>query len=397
MLGFREIKVILKAVESTKKLKIFIIGPAFPLRGGPAQFNENLCAELLKQGHDAQIISYSLQYPNFLFPGSSQYEVNGKAPETLTIHTLINTINPLNWIKVAGFIKKQKPDFILFRYWLPFFGPALGTIAKLVKPKTKVLALTDNIIPHEKRIGDKAFTNYFVNNVHGFIAMSQTVLNDISKFSKTANKAYSPHPMYETYGEAVSKSLAREKLGLSQDAKIILFFGLIRKYKGLDILLEAMAHPKIKEQNIQLLIAGEFYDDKQFYLDLISKYNLQGQVILHDTFISNEDVKYYFCSSNLVAQTYRNATNSGVTMVGYYYEKPMLVTNVGGLSEIVPNNLCGYVVENSVPEISEKIIEYFAQNKETEFTQNVIQEKKKYEWKEFIRVLISLYHQTLSI
>lgn len=378
-----------------KKLKIFIIGPAFPLRGGPAQFNENLCAELIKAGHDAQIISYALQYPNFLFPGSSQFEKSGSAPAGIKIHTLINSVNPFNWIKVARFIKKHQPDFILFRYWLPFFGPALGTIGRLVRSKkTKVLALTDNIIPHEKRPGDKPFTSYFVKSCNGFIAMSKTVLNDISKFSDNPHRAYSPHPMYETYGPAVSMQEARTKLGLGQDDKIILFFGLIRHYKGLDLLMEAMADPEIKKQNIKLLIAGEFYEDKQPYLDLIQKHNLQDQIILHDKFIANEDVRYYFSACNLVAQTYRNATNSGVTMVGYFYEKPMLVTNVGGLAEIVPDGKCGYVVETSVPEVSKKIIDYFVLNKEYEFTQNVIIEKKKYEWPAFIGTLIDLYKKT---
>ena len=375
-----------------KKLKIFIVGPAFPLRGGPAQFNENLCAELIRTGHDAQIISYSLQYPNFLFPGSSQFEKSGSAPAGIKIHTLINSVNPFNWIKVARFIKKQQPDFILFRYWLPFFGPALGTIGRLVRSKkTKVLALTDNIIPHEKRPGDKPFTSYFVKSCDGFIAMSKTVLNDISKFSGNPHKAYSPHPMYETYGPAVTMQEARTRLGLNQDDKIILFFGLIRHYKGLDLLMEAMADPEIKKKNIKLLIAGEFYEDKQPYLDLIQKHSLQGQVILHDKFIANEDVRYYFCACNLVAQTYRNATNSGVTMVGYFYEKPMLVTNVGGLAEIVPDEKCGYVVEASIPGISKKIIDYFALDKEQAFTQNVIVEKKKYEWPAFIGTLIDLY------
>lgn len=373
--------------------KIFIIGPAFPLRGGPAQFNENLCAELLKAGHDAQIISYSLQYPNFLFPGSSQYEKSGSAPEGLKIHTLINTVNPFNWIKVASFIKKQKPDFILFRYWLPFFGPCLGTIGKLVRSKTKVLALTDNIIPHEKRPGDTAFTKYFVSNCDGFIAMSKTVLNDISKFSDTQNKAYSPHPMYETYGQPVNKEEARKKLGINAGDKIILFFGLIRHYKGLDFLIEAMAHERIKGSSIKLLIAGEFYEDKQPYLDLIEKHGLKSNIILHDKFIANDDVRYYFCASDLVGQTYRNATNSGVTMVGYFYSKPMLVTNVGGLAEIVPNEKCGYVVEPDVKQISEKILDYFENDRETAFTQNVAIEKKKYEWQEFINTLLNLYNK----
>jgi len=285
----------------------------------------------------------------------------------------------------------------LFRYWLPFFGPSLGTIGRLVRSKTKVLALTDNIIPHEKRFGDKPFTKYFVNSCHGFIAMSKTVLNDISKFSDTPNKAYSPHPMYETYGLAVSMQEARARLKLNAQDKVILFFGLIRHYKGLDILLEAMANPEIKKQNIKLLIAGEFYEEKQPYLDLINTAGLENNIILHDTFIPNEEVRYYFCASNLVAQTYRNATNSGVTMVGYYYEKPMLVTHVGGLAEIVPNGTCGYVVENSVPHISEKILDYFNKDREKEFTENVKIEKKKYEWREFIRVLIELFEKTADL
>jgi D-inositol-3-phosphate glycosyltransferase len=380
-------------VENTRSLKIFIIGPAFPLRGGPAQFNENLCLELNKEGHDAQIISYSLQYPNFLFPGSSQFEKSGSAPQDIKIHTILNTINPFNWLMVARFIRKQKPDFILFRYWLPFFGPCLGTIGKLVRSHTKVLALTDNIIPHEKRIGDHIFTKYFVKNCDGFIAMSKVVLNDLSIFTQNLNKAYSPHPMYQNYGDPISIDLARKKLNLNPHDKIILFFGLIRHYKGLDILLEALAVPEIKNQGIKLLIAGEFYDDKNFYLQLIKKLNLQDHVIVHDKFIPNDEVRDYFCASNLVAQTYRNATNSGVTMVGYFYEKPMLVTNVGGLSEIVPNEVCGYVVENNCAIISEKIVDFFTKDREKEFVKNVKIEKRKYEWIEFINSLLTLYNR----
>ena len=380
-------------MENTRSLKIFIIGPAFPLRGGPAQFNENLCLELNKEGHDAQIISYKLQYPNFLFPGSSQFEKSGSAPLGIKIHTILNTINPFNWLMVARFIRKQKPDFILFRYWLPFFGPCLGTIGKLVKSHTKVLALTDNIIPHEKRIGDHVFTKYFVKNCDGFIAMSKVVLNDLSIFTQNLNKAYSPHPMYENYGDLISIDLARKKLNLNPHDKIILFFGLIRHYKGLDILLEALAAPEIKNQGIKLLIAGEFYDDKNFYLQLIKKLKLQDCVIVHDKFIPNDEVRDYFCASNLVAQTYRNATNSGVTMVGYFYEKPMLVTNVGGLSEIVPNEVCGYVVENNCALISEKVVDFFTKDREKEFVKNVKIEKKKYEWIEFINSLLTLYNR----
>ncbi|MBK9284823.1 MAG: glycosyltransferase [Sphingobacteriaceae bacterium] len=373
--------------------KIFIIGPAYPLRGGPAQFNENLCRQLNKSGHNAAIISYSLQYPNFLFPGSSQFEKSGEAPADIKIYTLINSINPFNWFKTAAFIKKEKPDFILFRYWLPFFGPCLGTIGRLVRKKCKVLALTDNVIPHEKRMGDHLFTRYFINSCNGFIAMSKTVLNDISKFSATTNKAYSPHPMYETYGEPIQKSIARKSLGIAADEKIILFFGLIRQYKGLDLLLEAMAHDKVKNQNIKLLIAGEFYDDKKIYLDLIEKLKIKNQIILHDQFIANDKVREYFCACDLVAQTYRKATNSGVSMVGYFYHKPMLVTSVGGLAEIVPHLKCGYSVPVDVSEIANAISDYFANERENEFTVHVSAERKKYEWSEFINTLLNLYNR----
>ena len=241
-------------------------------------------------------------------------------------------------------------------------------------------------------MGDKPFTNYFVKGCDGFIAMSKTVLNDISKFTANTHKAYSPHPMYETYGPAVSITEARTKLGLPKDVPIILFFGLIRHYKGLDILLEAMGQPAVKALGVKLLIAGEFYEDKQPYLDLIDRLKLQDTVILKDQFIPNEDVRYYFSACNLVAQTYRNATNSGVTMVGYYYSKPMLVTNVGGLAEIVPDGKCGYVVENNVEKIAARIVDYFAGAREAEFTDNVSIERKKYEWKEFINTLLNLYN-----
>lgn len=373
-------------------LKIFIIGPAYPLRGGPAQFNENLCEELIKSGHDAQIISYSLQYPNFLFPGSSQFEQGGAAPPDIKIHTRINTINPFNWIRVAFFIKREKPDFILFRYWLPFFGPSLGTIARLVRKQTKVLALTDNVIPHEKRFGDKPFTSYFINGCDGFITMSKKVLNDLNLFSPESKKAYSPHPMYASYGSLVSKEEARQKLGLHKEDKLILFFGLIRHYKGLDVLLEAMADKEVKTQNIKLLIAGEFYEDKKPYVNSIKQLGLENHVILHDRFIPNDLVRYYFCASDLVAQTYRNATNSGVTMVGYYYNKPMLVTNVGGLSEIVPHQKCGYTVNLNVKEISEAIVDFYKNNRELPMVKGVQEEKKKYEWSAFINTLLELYN-----
>lgn len=371
--------------------KVFIIGPAYPLRGGLATFDELFCRAFKEQGHDCEIISYSLQYPNFLFPGSTQFDTSGNAPKDLKIHTLINSVNPLSWIKTARFIKKQKPDFIVFRFWIPFMGPALGSIARMVrKSGVKVLVITDNVIPHEKRIGDKAFANYFISACDGFITMSKAVMEDLNKFTSTSHKKYLLHPLYTSFGEKLDKTEARKALKLPEDKKLVLFFGLIRKYKGLDLLLDAFnelkAHPEII-----LVIAGEFYEDKQPYLDLIEKYGIGNQVILHGKFIANEDVKLYFSAADLVALPYRSATQSGVTQVSFHFEVPTLVTDVGGLSEIIPDKVAGYVVEPNGKAIARGISDYFLNNRIHPFTEGMKKEKQKYDWSIFVNEVVSLY------
>jgi glycosyltransferase involved in cell wall biosynthesis len=372
--------------------KVFIIGPAYPLRGGLASFDELFCEALNKQGHQCEIISYSLQYPNFLFPGSTQYHVNGTAPKNITIHTLINSVNPLSWFKTASFIKKQKPDFIIFRFWIPFMGPALGTIARLVKKQNiKVLAITDNVIPHEKRLGDKQLASYFIKGCDGFVTMSKAVMSDLEKFTNTTNKKYLLHPLYTAFGEKIPRQEARLKLNLKPEDQVILFFGLIRKYKGLDLLIEAFSLLKTNPTN-KLLIAGEFYEDKQPYLDLISKFHIDEQVILLDQFIPNDDVKLYFSAANIVALPYRSATQSGVTQVSFHFEVPTLVTNVGGLGEIIPHNVAGYVVEPNPKAIANSIDDYFANKKEQQFTEGMKHEKQKYEWSIFVNEVVDLYN-----
>ncbi len=371
--------------------KIFIIGPAYPLRGGLATFDELFCKAFNEQGHDCEIISYSLQYPNFLFPGSTQFDTSGNAPKNIKIHTLINSVNPLSWIKTARFIKKQKPDFIVFRFWIPFMGPALGSIARMVrKSGVKVLAITDNVIPHETRPGDVAFAKYFINACDGFVTMSKAVMKDLEKFTSTIHKKYLLHPLYTSFGEKLNKMDARKALELPTDKQLVLFFGLIRNYKGLDMLLDAMNELK-SNSNINLVIAGEFYEDKQPYLDLIKKYGIENQVILHGKFIANEDVKLYFSAADLVALPYRSATQSGVTQVSFHFEVPTLVTNVGGLGEIIPDKVAGYVVESNGKAIADGINDYFENNRMHLFTEGMIKEKQKYDWKIFADEVIDLY------
>ena len=373
--------------------KIIIIGPAYPLRGGLATFDELFCEAFHKQGHQCDIISYSLQYPNFLFPGSTQFDTTGKAPTHLTIHTLINSVNPISWFKTARFIKKQQPDFVVFRFWIPFMGPALGSIARLIrKSGIKVLAITDNVIPHEKRPGDKQLAQYFVNSCDGFITMSKAVMKDLEQLTNNPHKKLLAHPLYTSFGEKLDKQAARKLLGIDANTQLVLFFGLIRQYKGLDLLIEAFAELKNKP-NIQLIIAGEFYEDKQPYLDLIEKYQLANQIILHGKFIATEEVKLYFSATDLVALPYRTATQSGVTQVSFHFETPTLVTNVGGLSEIIPHHVAGYVVEPTPKAIADGILDYFENNRMAEFTKGMQQEKRKYDWGLFVNEVVELFQQ----
>jgi glycosyltransferase involved in cell wall biosynthesis len=372
-----------------KPKKIIIIGSAHPLRGGGiASFNERLAREFSKEGFDISIYTFSLQYPAFLFPGSSQYSTE-PAPADLQIQVCINSINPFNWIHIGNKLNKLMPDIIVVRFWIPFMGPSLGTILRRVKKNkyTKVICIADNIIPHEKKPGDMAFTKYFLKPVDAFITMSEKVLMDLRKFV-TKPAQFVPHPLYDNFGDKVSKEEARNKLGIGLDEKIILFFGFIRKYKGLDILLKAMKILKDKKSNIKLLIAGEFYDDKTKYMDLIEGLGIRDDLILHTGFIRDMDVRYHLCAADCVVQPYRNATQSGVTPLAYHFEKPMIVTNVGGLPSVVPDK-AGLIAEPDPHDIAEKILSYF-QLGENYFLPQLREEKKKYSWRNMVQAIIAM-------
>ena len=378
--------------SSTKN--IVIIGSAFPLRGGGiATFNERLAKQFQDEGHSVTIYSFSLQYPSFLFPGKSQYSKED-APTNLNILSAINSINPLNWIKVGLSLKKLKPEIIVVRYWLPLMGPCFVTILRIAKKNkfSKIICIADNIIPHEKRFGDTAFTKYFVKPIDAFVCMSQNVLNDIKKISTKPIQLVA-HPLYDNFGEIISKEEAREKLQLNKKDTILLFFGFIRKYKGLDLLIEALSiiknqHSTFNIQHLKLLVAGEFYDDRKVYDELIEKLGLENDIILHTTFIANSDVKYYFCAADYVIQPYKNATQSGVTPLAYHFEKPMLVTNVGGLPDLVADKKVGLVAESNAIDIANKIEELIIFEKDF-FVENIKQEKKKYNWNNLTSAIIN--------
>jgi glycosyltransferase involved in cell wall biosynthesis len=366
--------------------KIALIGTAWPFRGGGiASFNERLAHAFLDQGFDVTIYNFSLQYPSFLFPGKTQYS-SDPAPEGLKIIVCINSINPLNWFKIGTKIKKTNPDLVIVRYWLPLMGPCLGTILRIIKKNrfSKIICIADNIIPHEKRPGDKAFTQYFVKPIDGFITMSNKVLNDLKGFSNT-KVIKAEHPLYDNFGEALTKEIARKFLHFSLEDNIILFFGFIRKYKGLDLLLEAMKILKDRKEKDPtqtlptLLIAGEFYDDELYYIELIEALGISDLLHLHTHFIPDQEVKYYLSATDFVIQPYKNATQSGVTPLAYHFEKPMLVTNVGGLADMVPDNVSGVVVEPNAIAIADGIQKLYQLGEQYYLPQLRI-EKAKYSW-----------------
>lgn len=362
-------------------MKIIIVGTTYPFRGGLAAYNERLAREYMKQGNDVEIYTFSLQYPSFLFPGKSQFSTE-PVPADLKINRTISSVNPLTWIKTGREIKRKSPDKIIFCYWMAFFAPCFGTIARNARnSKTKMIAMIHNMIPHEPTILDKLFPKYFVNAMDGFVAMTDSVVSDINKFDNLMKpKVVSPHPIYDHFGEQLPKNLAALKLGLHENFSYILFFGFIRHYKGLDLLIEAFADKRLRQFPVKLIVAGEFYENPEPYLRQISKLKLDNIVILRTKFIPEHEVRTYFSIADLVAQPYRSATQSGVSQIAYHFEKPMLVTDVGGLAETIPNGKVGYVVDVNPTQIADALVDFYTNNQSEKFIENIKIEKQKYEW-----------------
>ena len=371
-------------------MRIVICGPAHPYRGGIAAYNERLAQQFLQEGDAAAIYTFKLQYPTLLFPGKTQYDV-GYAPQGVTITRAINSVNPLNWFSIGMRLRRTRPDLIILRYWLPFLAPALGFIARIVRTNrhTRIVTIFDNVIPHEKHFGDRMLTKFFVKSIHGALVMTKAVERDLREFSPDMPCVISPHPLFDNYSEPVSRAEALVRLKLCPADKYILFFGFIREYKGLDLLIEAMADPVVRSLGIKLIVAGEFYEDEKKYFDLIHKNDIAGNIIFHSHFISDEEVRYYFSAASLVVQPYRSATQSGVTQVAYHFNKPMVVTNVGGLAEIVPDGICGYVVESEPGAIAGAIADFFSGDEER-FKEGIMEQKKLYTWDRMTEALRTL-------
>jgi glycosyltransferase involved in cell wall biosynthesis len=378
------------------KGSVVIIGPAYPLRGGLATFDQRLAREFIQQGYDCRIYSFSLQYPDFLFPGTTQYSTD-PPPEGLTILSRINSINPFNWWSVGRELRRLKPDLIVVRYWLPLMGPALGTILRRVRKNrhTKIVAITDNIIPHEKRPGDIPFTRYFLKPCDGFITMSEKVMQDLQTFQPDKPARQVLHPLYDNFGDPIPQDEARERLrakgvNIGDTDRILLFFGFIRKYKGLDIALEAMADPRIRAQGIRLLVAGEFYEDAAPYRELIARLGIENLLLLRTDFIPDSEVRDYLCAADAVIQPYRNATQSGVTPLAYHFEKPMIVSDVGGLPALVPHERVGLVAAPEPAAMADAMLRFFALGA-AYFLPALRTEKEKYSWSGLVEAIHTLH------
>jgi glycosyltransferase involved in cell wall biosynthesis len=374
--------------------RIIIIGTAYPYRGGLASFNEMLARTFTLKGKEVQVITFKLQYPELLFPGKTQFS-DSPSPDDLNIKRMVNSVNPFNWIRTGRYIRKQCPDMLILKYWTPFMAPCLSVICRIAgkNKHTVVISQLDNVIPHEKHFYDSWLTRYFVRSVDGFIYMSRQVKDDLDMFTTEKPSVFAPHPVFSNFGEKVSKEEACNCLNMATDIDYVLFFGLIRDYKGLDLIIDAWSELKRNgtTRKKKLLIAGEFYADKTKYIRQIEKLGLHNDILLHDRFIKDEEVKYYFSLADMVVQPYKSATQSGVTQIAYQFDVPMVVTDVGGLSEIVPDRKVGLVVPPDASAIAQAIEEIYAQHYLQNFKMNIKTEKLRFSWDYFTEKITELY------
>lgn len=370
---------------------MILVGTAYPYRGGLAVYNERLARSFQEEGYEVEIWTFTLQYPNFLFPGKTQFSTE-PAPEGLTIHRKLNSVNPFNWLKVGRQLRKANADLVVMRFWIPYMAPSHGYIARRARKnkKTKVVSILDNIVPHEKGFADKILANYFISSLDGGVTMSKSVLKDAKALDPDKKVKYCPHPLYDNFGTKVDREEALKFMQLDSDWRYMLFFGIIRDYKGLDLLLQAMGDERLKKMKVKLIVAGEFYNNAEQYHEMERQLEISDQIVWRSQFVPDSEVRYYFNAADIVVQPYKSATQSGVTQIAYHFDKPMLVTDVGGLKEIVPNGLVGYVTPVDPKQIADALADFFENHRRETFEQNIKLEKQKYSWSRMVETLVSV-------
>lgn len=371
---------------------MLIVGPAWPLRaGGMATFNEQMAYSLQEQGHQVEIITFSMQYPSWLFPGKTQMS-DEPAPKGLNIRVLLHALNPINWLITARYVRQYKADYLILRYWMPFMAPCLGMLSfwsSILGSKAIRIALADNIIPHESFPLSRVLTKFFLAQTDSAATLSDSVRADLMALGYRKPSIRLKHPLYDNFGAPVDRETACNTLGLDPGFTYFLFFGFIRAYKGLDLLLEAFADERLRSQNVKLIVAGEFYESPDRYNRIIRERNLAPHLVLLTRFIRHDEVRFLFSAAQLVTQTYHHATQSGVTQIGFHYHTPMLVTDVGGLAELVDHNRSGYVCPPNPEKIADHMIDFMMNKRYAEMSAQVAVKKQEFSWEEFVRKLLS--------
>ena len=368
-------------------MRIAYLSTFYPYRGGIAQFNGSLFREFEKS-HEIKAFTFTRQYPDFLFPGKTQYVTNDEKADPIPAQRLLDSINPITWFTTARKIKKFDPDLLVMKYWMTFFGPSLGTVAKLMPAKTKVITILDNVIPHEKRFIDVPFTRYFLKQNSGFVAMSESVKTDLLTFNPKANVVLREHPLYNHFGDPVNQTQARETLQVHPHKKTLLFFGFIRDYKGLDVLLDAFDR---LDDTYQLIIAGEVYGTFDKYKAQIEQLRNRQNVFVFTDYISDDKVPVFFSAADVCILPYKSATQSGITSIAYHFGVPLIATDVGGLKESIRHMETGIIVNQcNAGEIAGAIDQFFKEQQIIAFRTNIGRLKEDLSWEKFADSIINL-------
>ena len=371
-------------------MKIALFSVFYPYRGGIAQFGAMLYRALEKE-HNPEAYTFSRQYPGLLFPGSSQYVLDSDKADDIPAKRILDSVNPLSFRSAAEKINNSKPDLFISQYWMTFFGPATGGLQKRLTPGTKRISILHNVIPHEKRFFDNFSNRSFFKHNEGFVVLSDAVLKDLLSIQPDAKYLRIDHPVYSHFGDQLERNTALEELSLSKEKKYILFFGFIRDYKGLDLLLEALAN---LPEEYELIVAGEVYGSFDPYQAIIDQSNIKNRVHLYNEYIPDDEVTKYFSAADLCVLPYKSATQSGITAIAHHFDLPIVATNVGGLKETIQNGETGFVVESNIVEIREAILKSFDDGNLETFSKNIAVRKLENTWENFAKKVIE-FSETL--
>lgn len=370
-------------------MKIAFLSTFFPFRGGIAQFNANLF-RILEKENQVKAFTFKRQYPQFLFPGETQYVTENDEVDKIPSDEVLDTINPFSYQKTARKIAAFQPDVLIMKYWMTFFAPSLGFVSKKLK-RAKRICILDNLIPHEKRFFDKSFNAYFTKQIDGFVVMSDKVLEDLLKTKPDANYIRIDHPLYDHFGAVLSKEVACRNLGLDTQKKYVLFFGFIRDYKGLDLLIEAF---KTVDDQYELIVAGEVYGSFDKYAKLIEKNQLTKRIHLFNRYISDHEVPSFFSASEVCVLPYKSATQSGITAISYHFNLPIIATDVGGLKETISDGKTGVIVkEINKTAFSQAINRYLRDDLKSQFAPHIQAYKSENSWESFSEKMLDFINK----